>query len=284
MPPLSFRQMRKFIALLVSLGLLFGADLSVQAQSLARAELHPADSSTFPTISALLDVYDLNGIFASGLKAEAVTVLEDGLSIPASSLNEQAVPLQIVVGINQGPSLDARDTTGLSRFQRVSQLLVGWAQTRPVDLPDDFSLVSQAGQVIAHASAADFVVSLNSFQADFRTAAPNLQSLNIAIDTAAQQTPWPGMKRAVLFITPHMDDPNIATDIQPYIQLAKDNGVRVFVWFVDTNTFFTTTSAAAFNSLAMESGGKLFGYSGVERFPDPEEILLAPQADIRAYI
>jgi len=262
--------MRKLSALLICLGLLLGLVPPARAQGQPVANLYPADASAFPTISALLDVFDANRIFASGLKPEAVTVLENGQPLPASSLTELAIPLQLVVAVNQGPALDARDKTGFSRFQRVTQVLVGWAQTRPADLPDDFSLVSQAGPVISHAGAADFVVSLNAFQPDFRAATPNLQSLGIAIETVSQQTPRLGMKRAILFITPHMDDANIASAIQPYIQQAKERDIRVFVWFVDADLYFFTTSAAAFNTLAMESGGSMIGYSGVERLPDPE--------------
>lgn len=262
--------MRRLSVLLICLGLILGLVPLAHAQGQPTAELYPADASAFPTISALLDVFDANKIFASGLKPEAVTVFEDGQPLPASSLTELAIPLQLVVAVNQGPALDARDKTGFSRFQRVSQVLIGWAQTRPADLPDDFSLVSQAGPVISHAGAADFVVSLNAFQPDLRAAVPNLQSLGIAIETVSQQTPRLGMKRAILFITPHMDDANIASAIQPYIQQAKERNIRVFVWFVDAEMYFFTTSAAAFNTLAMESGGSMAGYSGLERLPDPE--------------
>ena len=263
--------MRKFFALFFIISVFFGpVGYSAHAEGKTRADLYPPDASAFPTISTLMDVFDSNGIFASGLKPEAVSIIEDGQPIAVDSLNEQAVPLQLVVAINQGPPLDARDTSGLSRFQRITQVLAGWAQTRPADPPDDISLVSQAGPVVSHAGAVDFNVSLGSFQPDFRTATPNLQSLTIAIDTVSQQAPRPGMKRAILFITPHMDDPNIATAIQPFIEQAVSKGIHVFVWFVDLDTYFITTSAAAFNTLAMETGGGMFGYSGLERLPDPE--------------
>jgi hypothetical protein len=262
--------MRKLLALFLGLSLLLGSDESVRAQGLAYAQLYPVDSSTFPSISGLLDVFDSQGIFASGLKPEAVTVMEDGQTLSVDSLTELAVPMQIVVAVNQGPALDARDATGLSRYQRIVQVLDGWLQARPADLPDDFSLVSQAGPVISHAGAADLIVSLNSFSPDFRGTTPNLQSLAIALDTVSAQTPRPGMKRAILFITPHTDDANIASAIQPYVQRAAENHIRVFVWFVDADLYFVTTSAAAFNTLVVESGGGLFTYSGVERFPDPE--------------
>lgn len=264
--------MRKFPALLFSLILFLGAVSPARAQEkLASAELYPVDVSTFPKVTTFLDVFNSNGIFATGLKPEAVSAIEDGQTLPIDSLNEIAVPLQLVVAVNQGQPLDVRDpSTNFSRFQRISQILVQWAQSRPADLPDDYSLVSQAGPVINHASAADFVVGLNGFQPDFRAAIPNLQSLSIALDTVSAQTTRLGMKRAILFITPHTDDNNIASALEPYIQRAVENHIFIFVWFVDSAPTFTTTSAAAFNNLALQTSGSMFTYSGLERFPDPE--------------
>ena len=263
--------MRKFLALFLSLSLLLGAAPKAYAQqNLATADLYTADVSAFPTVSALLDVFDSNGIFASGLKPEAVTVLEDGQQLPVDSLTEMAIPLQLVVAVNQGTALDSRNSVGFSRFQRVTQVLAQWAQSRPVDLPDDYSLVSQAGPVINHANATDFIVGLNSFQPDFRASIPNLQSLATAIDTVSGQTPRLGMKRAILFITPQMEDPNLAAALDPYIQRAVESGIHIFVWYVDSEKTFTTTSAAVFNNLAIQTGGAMFQFSGVERFPDPE--------------
>jgi hypothetical protein len=270
--------MRKLFALLLSLGLLLGAAPQVRAQqtNLASADLYPADASSFPKISAFLDVFDSNGIFASGLKPEAVIVIEDNQPLPVDSLNEIAVPLQLVIAVNQGPPLDTRDSaTNTSRFQRIAQVLAQWAQSRPPEIPDDYSLVSQAGPVINHASATDFIVGLNTFQPDFRAARPNLQSLAIAMDTVSAQTTRLGVKRAILFITPHTDDPNLTSALEQYVQRAVENDIHIFVWFVDLETTFTTTSAAAFNNLAIQTGGSMFKYSGLERFPDPEAYFAA---------
>jgi len=264
--------MRKLVSVLFGLSLLFCAADSVHAQqaSLASATVYSVDYSTFPTSSALVDVFNAQGIFASGLSPEAVTVIEDGQLIPVDSLIELAVPLQLVVAVNQGLPLDARDSTGLSRFQRVSQVLMQWAQSRPPDLPDDFSLVSQAGPIINHATATQFVEGLNSFQPDLRAATPNLQSLAIALDTVSAQTPRLGMKRTILLITPHMEDPNLAAVMDPLLKRAVEGGIRIFIWFVDFDSAFNTTSAAVFNALAIQTGGSMFNFSGVERFPDPE--------------
>ena len=263
--------MRKFFALLLSLSLLLSVVPSVRAQeNLASAILYNAEASAFPSVSAFVDVFDSQKIFASGIKPEAVTVIENGQSLPVDSLNEIAVPLQLVVAVNQGTPLDARNASGLSRFQRVMQVIAQWAQSRPPDLPDDLSLVSQAGSVINHANPSDFIVGLTGFQPDLRAATPNLQSLSTAIDTVTAQTPRLGMKRAILLITPQMEDPNLAATLEPYIQRALENNIRIFVWYVDANTTFTTTSAAVFNNLAIQTGGAMFQYSGEERFPDPE--------------
>jgi hypothetical protein len=154
MPPLSLRQMRKFLALLFSLGLLLSAAPSANAhaqQNLASAYLYPADVSSFPTISAFLDVFDSNGIFASGLKPEAVSVIEDGQPLPVNALNEIAVPCGLSLPSTR--AIIGRVIRPLIfRFQRVSNIGAMGA-SRPW-LPDDYSLVSQAGPVINHASAA----------------------------------------------------------------------------------------------------------------------------------
>ncbi|MBE0671141.1 MAG: FHA domain-containing protein [Anaerolineales bacterium] len=263
--------MRKFFTPLLSLVLLLGSVPSVRAQeNTASATLYNAEASAFPSVSAFLDVFDAQKIFASGLKPEAVTVIENGVPYPVDSLNEIAVPLQLVIAVNQGTPLDARNANGLSRFQRVSQVIVQWAQSRPSDLPDDLSLVSQAGPVINHAPPADFIVGLNGFQPDMRAATPNLQSLATAIETVSAQTPRLGMKRAILFITPQMEVSDLAASIEPYIQSAKEKNIRIFIWYVDANTTFANTSAAVFNNLAIQTGGTMFQYSGEERFPDPE--------------
>ena len=243
---------------------------SAQGQISASVTVYNVDTSTFPLVTGLVDVTDSTGIFASGLKPEAVSVLENGQPLPADAFIEMAIPLQLAVAFNQGEALDAQNANGISRFQRVSQIIEQWAQAHPADLPDDLSLVSQAGPVINHASPADFVVGLQGFQPDLRTATPNLQSLTAALDVVSAQTPRIGVKRAILFITPQMEDPNLAAALEPLIQRAVENKIRVFVWYVDANTTFTTTSAAVFNNLAIQTGGSMFQFSGEERFPDPE--------------
>ena len=263
--------MRKTFSIIFSLILLLSVFSNVNAQqNTATVTLYNVETSAFPTMTGFLDVFDAQKFFASGLTGEAVTVLENGQTLPVDSLTEMMIPLQLTVAVNQGTPLDARDANGISRFQRVAQVIAQWAQSRPADLPDDLSLVSQAGPIINHAPAAEFITAINGFNPDFRVAVPNLQSLVTALDVVSAQTPRLGMKRAILFITPEMPDPALASALEPIIQRAIQSNIRIFVWYVDADTTFTNTSAAIFNNLAIQTGGTMFQYSGIERFPDLE--------------
>ncbi|MEP7137832.1 MAG: FHA domain-containing protein [Chloroflexota bacterium] len=260
--------MRRLFAFFLSLGLLIVPGAFAYAQTAAYAEVSAINAQNFPQISALVDVYDANGVFVSGLQPADLTVYEDGQQLEAAAITESAPPAQIVVAINPGPPLAVRDQNGKPRSEGVVSALDAWANSLPADSTDDLSLVSLSGSLINHATAKDWLVSLNSFKPDFRNTTPNLQSLSIALDTVNTPTPQPGMKRAVLFITPHMDDPNIDNTIAPLIQKAVESKIRVFVWFVDTEEYGVTASANAFKSLAQQTNGSFFLFSGKEIFPD----------------
>jgi hypothetical protein len=262
--------MRRVCAFFLSVCLLALPVTFARAQAVAYAEIVSIEARRFPQITALVDVYDANGRFVDELRPADLTVFEDGESrpIPIDTLTKSDVPLQLVVAINPGPGLAVRDSNAVPRFTRVVEVLSEWVQAQPSEAEDDLSLVSLSGSLITHASARDWFVSLDSFKPDFRNTTPNLQTFSIALDTVTAPTPQPGMKRAILFITPHMDDPNIDNTIAPFIQRAIEARVRVFVWFVDADTFFPTASANAFKSLALQSGGTFFAFSGRETFPD----------------
>jgi hypothetical protein len=260
--------MRRTLSLFLSLSLLFVTQISARAQAAAYAEIGAVNTKGFPRITALVNVFNANGEFMEGLKPAELTVYEDGQPRDVDSLTQSAIPVQIVVGINPGPALAVRDTSGVPRFDHVVETLGAWANAETTDPKDDLSLISLSGSLISHAAPKDWFVSLSSFKPDFRTTTPNLQSLTIALDTVNAQVTQAGMKRAILFITPHMDDPNIDATIAPLIQRAVDTKVRVFVWFVDADIQFNSPSANAFQMLAQQTNGSFFAYSGKETFPD----------------
>lgn len=268
--PLSLRQMlRRLLAVILSGCLLAASSAFARAQTGAYAEIVSINAQNFPQVSALLDVFNANGGFESNLKASDLTVYEDGQPRPVDALTQLDVPTQIVVAVNPAPALDVRDTTGVSRFERVVESLGAWANSHPADSSDDLSLVSLSGSLISHAAVNDWFVSLGSFKPDFRKSTPNLQTLSIALDTVNMPVKQPGMKRAILFVTPHLDDPNIDNTIAPLIQRAVESKTRVFVWFIDSPEEFTSASANAFKSLALQTNGSFAAFSGIESLPDP---------------
>jgi len=271
--------MRKLARFILTVSLLAGTGTFVHAQTAAYAEIVRIDAANFPQVSALVDVYDANGEFITGVQPKDITVYEDGQEGTVDSVNEASPPVQVVVAINPGPALAVRDSNAVTRFDRVVETLSGWATAQPTESRDDMSLVSLSGSLINHASVKDWAVSLNSFKPDFRNSTPNLQTLSIALDTVNTSTPEPGMKRAVLFITPHMDDPNIDNTIAPLIQRAIESKVRVFVWFIDAEEFNVNASANAFKSLAQQTDGAFFYFSRNEIFPDPN-LYFAPMRHI----
>ena len=262
--------MRNFFLALLGLLLLVGQGNAVRAQSVATAVLSLVDARDFPGVTALLDVFDAQGQFITGLQPENVTILEDGQPQPVNELTESEPPAQIVVAVNPGPALAVRDGQGIARIERVTEVLAGWAGAQPSEDPDDLSLVSIAGPIVTHAKPEDWVVSLTSFQPDFRSTTPNVQLLSIALNTVNEGTPQPGMKRAILLITPHMEDANLDLTLNAIAEQALAAKVRISVWFVDADLFFDTTSATAFKALALQTGGEYFAFSGLEVLPDPE--------------
>ena len=69
--------MRRLLAFFISLGLLATTQAFVHAQTAGYAELSGINAEDFPQVSALLDVYDANGEFISGLHPADLAVYED---------------------------------------------------------------------------------------------------------------------------------------------------------------------------------------------------------------
>ena len=262
--------MRKVIFVIFLTSLLLSGGFAVRAQDAARAELSNIETDSFPTITALLDVYDAQGRFASGMDAASVTILEDSQPRPLTDLTEQDVGVQLVVAINPGPPMDTRDALGISRYDRIVEALRLWAEARPAENADDMSLVATVGPLTVNTTANEWRNSLVSFQPDARAAIPSLQSLSFALDIAEAQTSQPGMKRSILFLTPHLPDQATVDTLETLAQRASLSGVHVNVWLIDSEKYFVHFSANALKSLALQTGGDYFAFSGVELIPDPE--------------
>ncbi len=261
--------MRKFSLFFLIALFLLGTGGVARAQRQAYAALVHLDVQGFPTITALLDIYDGEGRFVTDLEAADLTVLEDGQERPVDDLSLLAPGVQLVVAINPGPALGVRDEQAVTRYEKVKNALLAWAQALPAGNDDDLSLVTTAGPLLSHDTAAKWADHMSAYQPDLAAATPVLQALAFALDLADDPLPRPGMKRAVLFITPTIDQAALPP-LGALVTQAMENDVRVYVWLVDAEDNFNRTSATELKSLALQSGGAFFAFSGAETLPDPE--------------
>ena len=258
-----------FLVLLFISSFIFHPSSFADAQTAAYVEIGFPDTNGFPVISTVLDVYDASGQFVSGLNLADVTMREDETARPVDELTEFPVGAQIVVAFNTGQALGVRDGQGVTRYQRIQRALETWARSLDPENGDNLSLVSIAGLINAHTAPAQFDAALSAFQPEFRASTPNIQALSLAVEAALVPTPQVGMKRAVLFVTPHMEDANLEAALTTIGQRAMQGRVRIFIWYADSELFFNDPSAALFQTLAAQTGGAFVTFDNGD-LPDPE--------------
>lgn len=256
----------RFLVLILAILLL---PSSVNAQTAASARLDLLDLDQFPIVSAYLDVRDGQGSFVFDLNRDQVMVSEDGVELNLMELNQERVGAQIVVALNIGTSLAIRDSLGFTRYDYLSDYFESWAASyagQPQG--DDLSLVTQSGIGSGHRSdAAEWLSAWQSYEPPLETASPSLEVLSSALDLVSDPTPNPGMGRVILFITPIMQTDQMEV-LQNLADRARETGVRIFVLLVDSTALFESEFSEQFSSLALQTGGEVFTYSGVEPLPD----------------
>lgn len=266
--------MRKLLSFVLSLSLILAYVQATSAQGNAYAVLSAPDVSAFPKISAILDVFDAQGQFVSGLKPEDLTLLEESIPRPVEALTPFQPGAHVIVTVNPGAAFSVRDSEGISRYERAVDVLRAWAASLPPEATDTFSLVTIAGPQVISKTPNDWLLNFTAYQPDFTKAKPSLQALAFAYDTAVAGNQAPGVKSAILYITPHFEARDISTLEALQARLA-DRHIRVFVWFLDSQTYFDDPTALAAKALALQTGGQYFAFSGTETFPDPE-VYFAP--------
>lgn len=264
-PPL----MRRTSLFLLLLLLTFAGGLPARAQGALEVRIAPPDVSAFPIISTLVNIYTAEGGFVAGLTSADLSVLEDDQPRQVLSLTDLNPGLRLVVAINPGPPLALRDDLGVARYEQVSRRLVEWASGLPVDSRDELALVGTTGVLLQGGSPQEWRTTFNAYQPDSRLARPSLQALALALDLVSGTASQPGMKRAVLFVTPHMEQEDLAA-LQGLTQRAVELDVHVFIWMVDSPSYFQHSSASAFQALTDGTGAAYFAFSGTQTLPDPE--------------
>ena len=249
---------------------LLGIPSSVVAQTANTATLDPPDTLNFPEITTSLKPYDGQGGFLHNLRLEDITIIENDRELGISALEKRHPGAQFVVAISLERAFAIRDSNGISRYDRIIGAFTDWADSQPQDANDDLSLVTADGYEAIHLdNAKDWLDSLNDYDTDPRTAEPSLDVLARAIDIAADPNLRPGMGRSVLFLTPSIPRESIGA-LDSLISRAQQENVSINVWLVGSPAYFTTEGAAKLASMAEQTGGDFFTYSGTEILPDIE--------------
>lgn len=242
------------------------------AQSQASAVLYAVNADDFPRVSGLLDAYDEQGQFISGLGKGGLSLLEDGQTLQVDTLEERAAPLQVVVAINSGPALAVRDGNGVSRYDKAAVALQEWAASHPADSNDSFSLTWNGGIVASRVNPLTWRNRLELFDPQPRATTPNLAALSYALDAAIDSPVPPGGKRAILLVSGHFETQDIPA-LNEMTARAIQSGVRIYAWIVDSKDFLLHPGSDAIRQMAVATGGRTFDFTGVETIPDPEEWL-----------
>ena len=243
------------------------------AQEAYQASLSSLETSAFPRVTSYLDVRSPEGKFVYGLGSEDVVIIEDGQQLPVSELNYLRPGAQFVLAVGPGPSFEIRDAQGFTRYDYLVQELEAWARSLQGSTIDDLSFIAGGGPESTHVAGTEaWVAVLNSYNLAVQETERGFDVLARALEIAADPTPRPGMRRAVLFLT-SVPETDASVGLQTLAARAVQRGVQIFVWFVAPVEQFTSPGATQLAEMAAQTGGSSFAFSGVESFPDLEEYL-----------
>jgi len=237
------------------------------------ATLTTPDTSAFPHLTAYLDVHDPAGEFVHGLTPQDVTLLENGIQVPVSGLQEQKPGVQLVIAITPGASFSIRDSLGISRGEYLLQALLAGTWTDQPSGVDDFSLLTMGGPQLTHSSdPASLQSSLEAYKPDDPNAIPSLEVLASALQVALDPATRPGMERAIIFITPPQET-DVSLGLQSIIASASQQNIHIYVWLVAAQEVFDLPEIDQLRNLAEQTHAAFFAFSHDESVPDLETLL-----------
>jgi hypothetical protein len=265
--------MRRLLVVFLFGCLLLAGGIPACAQDLTTSNLYAFQTTSFPTMTAMLDVYDASGSFVTGLASDAFTLLEDDQVRPLSNLEELQPGAEFALALDPGPYFAYQDSRAVNRYSKVLQVLKEWAVTHPDSLRDDQSLVPNGSETVAHLTATTaFLDAIETYQPSLREINSTPETLARALDVVSEPTSQVGSKPVVLYITSLPEEGNLPA-LQDLVQRAAALKIRVCVWMVASQDSLSTTGATALKDLAIQTGGQFSLFSGMETLPSPETYL-----------
>ena len=266
--------------LLILLTLLFYANpvTSITAAQSDPAAITAATSSrpdiqSFPDVKVYLVVKDGQDRFVHGLTPAELGIVEDDKTLPVRELHEERPGAQFVVAYNPGPSFALRNSRGDSRANVIKSMLETWAKSRQGSTLDDLSLLVTNGREDTHLrDPLKFASALDIEQIDVRQAVPSLDTLQRAVEIAADAPSRPGMGRSVLFITPPIEDQTGVT-LQNIITRAKEQGVSISIWSIPVPGSYYPNAEKQFTDLTSQTGGQYYTFADEQPILNIEDLL-----------
>jgi hypothetical protein len=243
---------------------------ATSAQSEGRVITTSPNVSLFPEISFLLETYHSEGGFITDLTNSDLVIIENDETREVQLLEQLEPGLQVIFALNAAP-IWATSTAGISHAQQIMLGLKAWAQNYTEETGDDFSLATNNGLMIIRSDEPEeWLTAIDEYQPDLLRTESSIVSLSQALDLATDPNPRPNMKRAILYITA-IPNQNMLNALPNLSGRARQLGVRVFVWFIGPENQADTPGAEGLKSLAKESGGEYFHFSGTQSLPDPND-------------
>jgi hypothetical protein len=262
--------LRFFIILLLLAGLTGKYSLG-SGQSGSAVIFSPPEIDKFPTIRFHLDLVDSEGNFVPDRKTTDLQIIENGETLASQTVEMVDTGVQVIVALNTSPAL-ATQANGISEYQRMIQTLQEWAQSRPAQILDDFSLATPTGLFLIRArDQQKFKQALAEFAPDLVKSQPSLNSLSEALDLATDPLGRPLMKRSILYITPELPATNV-TSLPELAVRAQEIGVKVNVWLVGAAPAPAEGTAEPLQQFAETTGGQFFRILPSAPFPEIEPI------------
>lgn len=227
-------------------------------------------NNDFPQIRFELEAYDANGFFITTLFPSSVEIAEGDRAFMANQVVLMEPGLQTIVAVNPG-ILFLNTYLGYTNWDRIQFALQNWVEGIPPGKPDNFNLIGgETARELNYVSPRAFSNILESYQPNFMMEAPSLYSLATALDVAAEPLENARSKRAILWITPTLN--NTLLELLPaFIEQAEAQGVPVHIWLVGTAFAADSQSAFLMKEFAERTNGSFFLYTGLEFLPDIEE-------------
>lgn len=260
--------------ILLFLYILISGQTAVFGQSTDSLIARSPDTSRFPEITVSFKLPITQREVISDLSLDQVKVFENNQPVNPGSLNKVRSGVHFTLAINPGMRLDLHDMDGVSSYQKLREVMIGWVEERSSLVGDAWSFVGDNGILISNSKDRSlWIDALNGYQPDFRSMTPQLTSLDVALELSSERIVPFGVDKSILYITP-APLPDQIEAIYDLSNQASSAGVQVNVWMVDEAYFLTNELGGALMDLANNTGGYFFHYTGSEDIPNPENYLV----------